>query len=108
MTRILGLSCAGLLLIVGFIGRAHAQEAIWRPVARACAERIDQAQRCGSCSDMWPAWSECMIKQVYPTVPRATIQRCEDYIWNSRWQAQTCGGCGDPVADMVVCIGGKR
>jgi hypothetical protein len=103
---------AGLLCVVPVLAlrpaqdTAQAQESIWRPVARQCAAEIDAQAGCGSCGGLWPQWAECTIKRVYGRqVSEWVTKACINQIQARRNQQHACAACGDPVADVVRCVG---
>lgn len=86
---------------------AHAQS--WRPIARKCASEINAKAGCGSCGGLWWAWAECTVRRVYgAAVPQARLNTCLDQIYAERARSSACNACGDPVADVMSCVGGGR
>lgn len=86
---------------------AHAQESVWRPIVKQCAEVIDREAGCASCGSMWPQWMRCAVPRIYGNrVPPAKLEACMQQIWDRRWEQKTCAMCGDPVRSVIECIGG--
>jgi hypothetical protein len=86
---------------------AAASAQSWRPVARACAHAIDQQTKCGSCGGLWPYWALCTVRNVYgEAVPKDRLKECIGRVYAERQASHACNACGDPVADVMTCVGG--
>ena len=85
---------------------AHAQS--WRPIARQCAEEINQQLHCASCGGAWPMWVDCTVQRAYGgQIDNTRLQQCKQAIWDRRIAERTCAMCGDPVAESIRCAGGE-
>lgn len=97
------------LALAGVAGGAAAAPAqSWRPIARQCAKEINAKVGCGSCGGLWWAWAECTVARVYgDSVPRARVEWCVQRVYADRLASHACNACGDPVDDVLRCIGGR-
>ncbi len=100
------LSAASIL--AASLSTASAADYPWRPIARDCAEAVNQ-QQCpngGTCGDMWGSWAACAIHRLHgDAIPQELINKCYQRIWAERHTKRLCANCGDPVADMFQCTG---
>ncbi len=80
----------------------------WRPIARDCAEEINQLHcpNGGTCGDMWGSWAACAIRRLHgDAIPQERINQCYQRIWDERHTKHLAANKGDPVADMFQCTG---
>ena len=90
-------------LVLGVPG-AYAQQLTFEQIAKQCAAEINAKQGCGTCGDMWPAWTRCAVERAYgDAVPKDRLDACIQGIWQRRWNQNTCQQCGNPVVEAARC-----
>src|SRR5215467_10297857 len=102
-THLFAVTLAGL-----WIMPAHATPGTepWRPVARQCADEINQEAHCNSCSGLWWKWAMCAAKRYYgPGLDLAKLEHGVAEVEASRKAKHMYGNMGDPVRDVFVYLG---
>ncbi len=81
---------------------AHATE--WQPLARQCAEEVEQQAGCTSaCTNTtWAEVARCANFRLKPRVPQDVFERCVRKTKRAR-PSSACPLCGDPVAEVFAC-----
>ena len=95
-----------VVILVAF-SSAQARAAEWQPLARQCAEEIEQQSRCTTaCTNKtWPEVARCANFRLKRPLPQAVIERCISQTQQHR-SAAAAELYGDPVAEVFACPGG--